>query len=172
MGAAVVTIGWYCSGKWHKSQPFVQQTTITHIRVSENQKLFFTFAFLGGVHIEVFIYIHLVRENLWWENTNRTFWMSSKNNWYYPQFKTSFMCQRSLTLFHVFFMYNKLFYCVFSFKKRSSTPITLYHTAEIRNFILSWNLIISFWYLHNSLIAEAMIWKSNMINNIIYFLSA
>ena len=122
------------------------------------KKLFFTFAFLGGVHIEVFIYIHLVRENLWWENTNRTFWMSSKNNWYYPQFKTSFMCQRSLTLFHVFFMYNKLFYCVCSFKKRSSTPITLYHT--------------SFWYLHKSLIAEAMIWKSNMINNIIYFLSA
>ena len=73
MGAAVVTIGWYCSGKWHKSQPFVQQTTITHIRVSENQKTFFTFAFLGGVHIEVFIYIHLVRENLWWENTNRTY---------------------------------------------------------------------------------------------------
>ena len=42
MGAAVVTIGWYCSGKWHKSQPFVQQTTITHIRVSENQKTFFS----------------------------------------------------------------------------------------------------------------------------------
>ena len=41
MGAAVVTIGWYCSGKWHKSQPFVQQTTITHIRVSENQKKLF-----------------------------------------------------------------------------------------------------------------------------------
>ena len=64
MGAAVVTIGCYCSGKWHKSQPFVQQTTITHIRVLENQKTFFTFAFLGGVHIEVFIYIHRVRENL------------------------------------------------------------------------------------------------------------
>ena len=168
MGAAVVTIGWwYCSGKWHKSQPFVQQTTITHIRVSENQKLFFTFAFLGGVHIEVFIYIHLVRENLWWENTNRTFWMSSKNNWYYPQFKTSFMCQRSLTLFHVFFMYNKLFYCACSFKKRSSTPITLYHTIHR----LETFFIVAFSYFYNNLIAEAMISKSNMINSIIYVLS-
>ena len=93
------------------------------------KKLFFTFAFLGGVHIEVFIYIHLVRENLWWENTNRTFWMSSKNNWYYPQFKTSFMCQRSLTLFHVFFMYNKLF-IVFAVSKRDQVFQLLYITLH------------------------------------------
>lgn len=124
--------------RWWKSGVIAVVSGINHNRLCNKpqshifvfwkiKKTFFTFAFLGGVHIEVFIYIHRVRENLWWENTNRTFWMSSKNNWYYAQFKTSFKCQRSFTLFHVFFMHNKLFYYVWSFKNRSSTTITLYH---------------------------------------------
>ena len=65
MGAAVVTIGWYCSGKWHKSQPFVQQTTITHIRVSENQKTFFYICIFGrSTHRGIYLHTPCTRKYL------------------------------------------------------------------------------------------------------------